>query len=1030
MLKTCARALTALSLLVIATACGGGENGGTNPPVTVGGFTVSLSSTTLSVQQGASGSVTATISRTGSFTGTVNLSTENVPAGITAAFNPAAITTSTTSTTLTVDVAATVAPGSYTFTIRGQAAGINDQQTATVTMTVTARPSIGLTLTSNAATIPQGGSGGFIARVSRVAVTGFATLTTTGAPTGVTVTFGQVGDSAQFLVQVDDAVPVGTYQLTVTATAAGAAPATATFTLTVVAAPLRLSFSTTNVRVAPGSSTQVTVTLIRNNFTGPVTLSAPSAPGGATITFSPSPTTGNTATMTFAVAAGTGSSNGGFTVLATAPGIAAVSAGLSFDIRPVPSGSIALAVSPSPVTVLVGGPEVYTNVTVTRTNYTGPVNLGVTGGPTGFLAELETNPVLATTSRIVLTAPQGTTPGSYTLTLTGSGPNIDFVSVPFTVNVVAPTGSIAIAATPNALNATAGGTAVTTNIAITRTNFTGDVTFAATGMPGGSQHSFNPSPATGNSTTMSMSFTGSVAAGTYPINVTASGTNIVPVTIQVMVTVAAAPQGSIALSVTQNPVTVQQGGNGGTSIVITRTNFTGQVNLALSGVPANVTATLGSPSTLTNGSTLSFAVGVGATPGNHTVTITGSGTNISNATTTVTLNVTPASGGNVTFTFCGAADVLPIWFAAQNGAGSWTQVAGTNNTYSANITSSGGIAWVTQNGANNFDLTVYYGTAAELTAIGTQQCSTTTGGKTVTGTTAGIGATELASVQFGGRAPATQPTSASPNFTITGVPDGARDLAATRSNLLAGLAVNKIFLKRGLNPANNASVGTVDFGGADAFDPDTKTLSIVGAAGGETVAASVSFSTPNGAALALGLPLTTASGSYPAVPSSRTIAGDLHLLSAFAAPSDGSRSRLVMMAFRDATNTTATLGNPLNTPTVTVPSISGGEARLRVQLTRQAEYQDAWSFTFVQATVSLQRGALVLVTPAYQGAGGTIDVSIPNFSGVSGWQTMWGLQQGTEVTATAAGSAFVSGNGTNADGMVTKAATHTVKLTP
>ncbi|MEO7963629.1 MAG: hypothetical protein ABIT38_06930, partial [Gemmatimonadaceae bacterium] len=101
-------------------ACGGGDS--TKPTPIPPGFTVSLSAATLSVQQGANGTITATIGRTGSFTGTVNLSAEGLPAGVTATFDPAAITSTTTSTTLTVTATAAAVPTTQaSFIIRGKA---------------------------------------------------------------------------------------------------------------------------------------------------------------------------------------------------------------------------------------------------------------------------------------------------------------------------------------------------------------------------------------------------------------------------------------------------------------------------------------------------------------------------------------------------------------------------------------------------------------------------------------------------------------------------------------------------------------------------------------------------------------------------------------------------------------------------------------------------------------------------------------------------------------------------------------------
>jgi uncharacterized membrane protein len=932
-LNTFRRAATTLVLLAVATACGGGDNGGTNPPVNVAGFTVSLSSTTLSIQQGASGSVTATIARTGSFTGTVNLSTESVPAGITATFNPSAVTGSTTSTALTVDVAASVAPGNYTFTIRGQAAGVNDQRTATVSMTVTPRPSIALALSPTSASVAPGGGTSFTATVTPTNFTGATSVAITGAPAGVAPTVTTSGNTHTVAVAVGSVTAPGTYMLTATASGSGVTSVSANFALTV-----------------------------------------------------------------------------------TTP----------------PAGVIGLAAAPAALTLQAGGASAITTLTITRTNFAGNVTLGAQSGlPAGATVTFNPGPTAGdATSIATFTAGAATAAGTYNVVLqaTGTGATTGTVAIALTVTA-APTGSIAIAATPNTLNATAGGAGVTSTIAITRTNYTGDVTFSATGMPAGSQTNFNPSPATGNSTTMTLTFGGTVTAGTYPINVTASGTNIAPVTIQVMVTVAPALAGSIALSVSRSTVTVQQGASDGTSIIITRTNFTGQVNLSLSGVPANVTPTLGSPSTLTNGSTLTFAAASNATPGSYPITITGSGTNIPNATTTVTLTVTQASSGNNrTVTFACDASSLPIWFAAQDGNGPWTRVTGVNNAYTFSIATSGAVAWVTSSGANDYSLQIHYGTAAELGAVDTD-CTTPTV-KMITGTVAGLGATDQALVSLGGAS--ASPTFATPNFTLNGVPTGLVDLLASRTPINLGNPLvqvpNKFVLQRGLNPTDGSSLGTIDFNGSGAFDPDSKTLTVVGGQVGESIMAGATFVTANRGFASLGTAVGGGAMSYAAIPSSRTIAGDLHIVSGQAITLQGFEpvsARATATVFRDATNTQVTLGAVLSAATVN--NVAGAPyARLRMQLTRQSDYNNFWSASYDQTG----RSVSISMSAAYLGSAGTFDVTIPDFTSVSGWMNTWGPATGISTSWVASAFGWVVGGGQTVEGAISRTGLRFGNVTP
>ena len=146
-----ARRITLLLLTTSLAACGGSDSG-TQPPPTPPGFTVVLSGTTLSVVQEGTNTLTATIGRSGSFAGAVNLSVTGAPAGVNATFAPASVPSATTSATLTVTASPNAAPGAYTLTVRGQATGLTDQ-TATIALTVTAMPAIDLTLAPATASV-------------------------------------------------------------------------------------------------------------------------------------------------------------------------------------------------------------------------------------------------------------------------------------------------------------------------------------------------------------------------------------------------------------------------------------------------------------------------------------------------------------------------------------------------------------------------------------------------------------------------------------------------------------------------------------------------------------------------------------------------------------------------------------------------------------------------------------------------------------------------------------------------------------
>jgi hypothetical protein len=100
-------------------------------------FTISLNPTSLTVQQGLSGTTQLTITPQGGFTGTVSLSLVGAPSGVT--LSPTSVTVSGSSPvnqTLTVSVAGSVAPGTYSLQLQATSGSLT--KTAGLSLTVTA----------------------------------------------------------------------------------------------------------------------------------------------------------------------------------------------------------------------------------------------------------------------------------------------------------------------------------------------------------------------------------------------------------------------------------------------------------------------------------------------------------------------------------------------------------------------------------------------------------------------------------------------------------------------------------------------------------------------------------------------------------------------------------------------------------------------------------------------------------------------------------------------------------------------------
>ena len=105
-------------------------------------FSISANPTSLSIQQGGSGTSTISTAVTSGSAGTVSLTASVSPAGPTASLNPTSVTAGGSST-LTVNVGASVATGNYTVTVTGTEGSATHN--TSVSVTVTAPSSGGIT---------------------------------------------------------------------------------------------------------------------------------------------------------------------------------------------------------------------------------------------------------------------------------------------------------------------------------------------------------------------------------------------------------------------------------------------------------------------------------------------------------------------------------------------------------------------------------------------------------------------------------------------------------------------------------------------------------------------------------------------------------------------------------------------------------------------------------------------------------------------------------------------------------------------
>ena len=153
---------------------------------------------------------------------------------------------------------------------------------------------------------------------------------------------------------------------------------------------------------------------------------------------------------------------------------------------------------------------------------------------------------------------------------------------------------------------------------VSRNNFTGGITFSLANAPAGMTMSaslggFSHDFATG---TLTFNAAASTPPGSYRVQVHGSGSGIQDQydDTQLQVT-------SLGLAFNPGGISILQGGQGTSTVTITRSGVTGSISLSATGLPAGVTASFSPTPVSGTSSVVTFAATSAASPGNSTVTI-------------------------------------------------------------------------------------------------------------------------------------------------------------------------------------------------------------------------------------------------------------------------------------------------------------------------------------------------------------------------------------------------------------------------
>ena len=599
----------------------------------VPGFWLDSSQSSILINPGSTATTTVSITGADGFTGSVNLAVSSgLPTGVTASFSPNPVTTGSSLLTLTASSSAPFANQAITIT------GTSGTLTASTNAMVSVHAP-GFTLVALPATlgIAQGSSStSTISVLPLYGFTGSVNLSIAGLPAGVTASFSPVTTTgtSTLTVTVSSTATPGSSNLTITGTS-GTVTANASLPLTIHAPSFSLS-GTGPVTVGQGFTGASTIYVTdQYGFTGNVNLAVSGLPNGVTAAFSPNPATG-ISVLTFTASSSASIGQSVVTVTGTSGALSATTT-ISLGVY-APSFTLSAGGSAS-----VGqGSSVSSNVFVTSQNgFNGNVTLSVSGLPSGVTALWSPNPTTSN-STLTLAASSSVKVGQYSLTITGVSGSLK-ATTPLTLSVYAPTFTLSSYYGVSLGQGTTGTASVSV---VPQYGFTGSVNLAVTGLPSGVTAAFSPNPTTGTST-LTLTASSTAAVGQYTLTITGtSGTQTATTKVALGVFV---PTFTLA---NYGGISVGQGSTSSTGIYVsTQYGFTGNVNLAVAGLPSGVTASF-SPNPTAGYSQLTLTTSSTAAVGQYNLTVTGtSGTQT--ASTTVSLGVyaptfTLYSSGSVT----------------------------------------------------------------------------------------------------------------------------------------------------------------------------------------------------------------------------------------------------------------------------------------------------------------------------------------------------------------------------------------------
>jgi hypothetical protein len=658
-------------------------------------FTISISPSSLTVNQGDQASAYVMVTSINDFDGSVQLGFTGVPIGVQVSFsaNPVVLAAGgQTSTSATFIVPSNVLPATYPMTLFGSAS----QQTKNYQFNLIVKSSgspaeFTISVSPSSVAVQQETSAAGAATMTITSIGSYSSpvfLSYSGAPSGVTVGFSpnQVTPPGDGKAYSSVSIGVGStssgyYPITLTGVGSETGGTVIThstqLTLQVVgpSADFSISVSPASLSVQRGGSASASVTVTSiGGLSSAVALSAAGIPSGMSVNFSPNPITpssGSSTSSSISLSISSSSATGNYAITISGNSGSIVHP-TTLTVTVTQGTAQDFSISPYPTTISISqGMSGTVLLTIASVNgFNSPVALGVVwvgtapSGVTFTVPGLVTPPSGGTISASLTIATSLTSSiGAYTITATGSTSSLSH-GVNIIVQIISGRGDFDLSIAPSTITLVQGSQTDATVTVQSSGAFYAPVTLTNSHVEGiNINFATNPvTPPLGGSATsqVALSAAKSVATGTYVITVTgSSGSFSHTATLTLIVNPTPTPDFSISASPTL--LLINQGSTGTDTISVTSENgFSSGVKLLatwVSSAPRDVTFTLTGPiaplPNQTTTSTMTVTALLDATTGNFTLRIVGTSGSLLHAvditvqinalTTSTTTTVTASS---------------------------------------------------------------------------------------------------------------------------------------------------------------------------------------------------------------------------------------------------------------------------------------------------------------------------------------------------------------------------------------------------